>query len=545
MSVETHFSDIQSVITIELNKAKWQILVAVAWFTDDLLYNKLEDALKQGITVTLILNDDDINQFSGLNFEQLVNKGAEIYLYDSKEDIMHQKFCIIDNNIVLSGSYNWTKRAANRNTENLIVFKNEKDTITNFTKQFSELLTKSKKFTKRKKFNTSDSLIIDDFIPITPKIVEKEQSVSSEKFVSQDYTNPDLIPFRLNEKWGFCDKNRNIKIPLIFDDARPYSEGIAAIRVNDLWGFIDTEGTKICDCKFNNVKDFRNGYASVQRGWRIRAGTYIKDGQKHRKFGFSNYPNDLKNYWGCINRSGEIIIKLENYDLGEYSDGLFNYYNHVRGWGYLDNKNEIVIEPKYSAAEPFSEGIGCVKKRYSKYDKNTPKNTCFFINSTDEILFERGFYRLDSFYKGYAPFEIYTEVGNFNCCGLMDKNGNFIIKPQYTNIGKKFNQGCIAVEKKILTGRFEGEYELKWGFVGINNNIVIPFKYDQAGYFNNGRSPVRNDEKSKYGYINMEGKLVIDYIFESGYPFKNDLAQVKIGGQKGYIDVKGNQYWEN
>jgi hypothetical protein len=374
-------------------------------------------------------------------------------------------------------------------------------------------------------------LIIDDFIPITPKIVEKKQSVLSEEFVSQDYTNPDLIPFRVNEKWGFCDKNRNIKIPLIFDDARPYSEGIAAIRVNDLWGFIDTEGMKICDCNFNNVKDFKNGYAAVQSGW---------------KYGLRNHPKNLKDDWGIINRSGVIIIETEYRTIGEYSSGLFNFSETPLNKGYLDKKNKIVIDSLYSEAEPFSDGIACIKNRRSpyiknliQYDKNKPENICFFINNNNEVLFDRGFKSLSSFSNGYAPVEC---NGNF---GLIDIYGQYVIKPIYMNISEKFNQGCIAVGKKILTGQFEGEYEYKWGFVDINNNIVIPFKYDKAEYFNNGRARVWNNENEKYGYINLEGKLVINYIFNYGYSFKNCLAQIRIGDQKGYIDVKGNQYWEN
>jgi len=535
MSVETHFSNIQSVIIRELNKANRQISVAVAWFTDDSLYNKLEDALRRGIKVNLILNDDDINQFSGLNFENLVNIGAEIYLYDSNEDTMHQKFCVIDNDIVLSGSYNWTKRAANRNTENLIVFNNERDTILNFKKQFEELKLKSKKFIKKEKFNIRNDLIIDEFFPSTPIISVKPEIDLSAESITYEYKNPDLIPFRVDVKWGYCDKKRNVKIPLLFDESRPYCEGIAAIKVNDKWGFIDSEGKKICDCIYSRVTNFKNGYASVQ---------------------FSKYFTDMDVYnWGIINRSGAIIIETKYHFIGEYSSGLFNFSNNPMAKGYLDKKNEVAINPIYSGAEPFSEGIACIKNRNSQYDKNLsqydkskPENICFFINNNKEVLFDRGFKSLSSFNNGYAPVEIHNSNDYHGNFGLIDIHGQYVIKPDYIDIGKKFNQGRIAVSKKIFTGRYEGEYEQKYGFVDINNNVLIPFKFDDAGDFNNNRAPVRHDlngKFGKYGYINMEGKLIIDFIFEYGYSFKDNLAQVKIGGQKGYIDVNGNQYWED
>lgn len=528
MSVETHFSNIQSVIIRELNKANRQILVAVAWFTDDLLYNKLEEALRQGIKVNLILNDDDINQFSGLNFENLVNKGAEIYLYDSNEDTMHQKFCVIDHDIVLAGSYNWTKRAANRNTENLIVFNNERDTALNFKKQFEELMAKSKKFNKKRKFNTSDNLIIDDFVPITPKIVEKAKNSFFDEYISQDYLNPDLIPFRVGEKWGFCDKNRNIKIPLLFDDARPFCEGIAAINIKGeggfldkgRWGFIDSDGRKICDCIYSEAKDFKNGYASVK------------------------LTRSFVEKWGSINRKGDIIIPIEKNYCGEFSNGLFVYQESIMRWGFLDTKNNIIIEPKYRRADSFSIGFAKVQRSFL-HQKPEPldANYFFFINIKNEILFDRGFYKANSFYGGYASIGIKSEEAFFNKKGLIDNKGNYVITPQYQAIDDKFNQGRIAVSKKFKQG--ELNYVEKWGFVDVNNNQVIPFKFDHAGYFNNNRAPVRNDEKKKYGYINMEGKVVIDFIFEYGYSFRDNLAKVKIGSQNGYIDIHGNQYWED
>ena len=49
---------------------------------------------------------------------------------------MHHKFCIIDNNILFNGSYNWTYYAENRNRENLILFTELPEVIGDFKKEF-------------------------------------------------------------------------------------------------------------------------------------------------------------------------------------------------------------------------------------------------------------------------------------------------------------------------------------------------------------------------------------------------------------------------
>ena len=52
--------------------------------------------------------------------------------------VMHNKFCIIDNQVVLQGSYNWTKNAETRNDESVTVLRNPKR-ASDFSVQFKQL----------------------------------------------------------------------------------------------------------------------------------------------------------------------------------------------------------------------------------------------------------------------------------------------------------------------------------------------------------------------------------------------------------------------
>jgi hypothetical protein len=45
-----------------------------------------------------------------------------------------------------------------------------------------------------------------------------------------------------NGKFGFIDSFGNYAIRPVFDDARPFSEGVAAVRVSGRWGYIDKKG---------------------------------------------------------------------------------------------------------------------------------------------------------------------------------------------------------------------------------------------------------------------------------------------------------------
>jgi len=134
---EAHFQDIQNQILAELDNAKISIRVIMAWFTNEDLFSKLLEKSKQGVDVQLAIYDDGVNKKHGVDFSQLphvmIKRGK-------KGGLMHDKFCVIDNQIVITGSYNWTNNAEFRNDENITVEK-DPDQATRFSLEFKRLTT--------------------------------------------------------------------------------------------------------------------------------------------------------------------------------------------------------------------------------------------------------------------------------------------------------------------------------------------------------------------------------------------------------------------
>ena len=115
------------------------IKVAVAWFTNDILFLTLISKLKQGVSVELVVNDDSINRSedSNVDFDEFVDSGGILHWVPASK-LMHQKFCIVDNRLVLNGSYNWTNKAE-YNSENITLFDNDTQIVADFNSQFSQL----------------------------------------------------------------------------------------------------------------------------------------------------------------------------------------------------------------------------------------------------------------------------------------------------------------------------------------------------------------------------------------------------------------------
>lgn len=139
MQTEALFENIATRLEQELSEAEQSIYIAVAWFTNPRLFNALLDKAKQGITVQLLISNDPINQQSPIDYSQLNIGNSVAYLIgDGKDDLMHNKFCVIDEYTVINGSYNWSKKAE-RNHENIIITTGDSVLAQSFIKQFKKI----------------------------------------------------------------------------------------------------------------------------------------------------------------------------------------------------------------------------------------------------------------------------------------------------------------------------------------------------------------------------------------------------------------------
>lgn len=92
-----------------------------------------------GIKIQLIINNDLINNGGYcLNFNELIeNENVELSLVEYPH-LLHHKFVIIDDNLLITGSYNWT-RFSSKNYENMVVIKDE-EIVEQFKDEFNELI---------------------------------------------------------------------------------------------------------------------------------------------------------------------------------------------------------------------------------------------------------------------------------------------------------------------------------------------------------------------------------------------------------------------
>jgi len=158
----------QKAIIKNINQAQAFINIAMYVFTDKEIALPLVKAQERGVKVRLYLDKDQVEyQYSQSRF--LVQKGIKTRVSSNKY-IMHNKFAIIDNRLLLTGSYNWTFSANNRNDENLIVI-DDPEIIEIFQNQFVNLWTKKYSLERTRQLYKIAKV---DFLPTSPTSAKLE-----------------------------------------------------------------------------------------------------------------------------------------------------------------------------------------------------------------------------------------------------------------------------------------------------------------------------------------------------------------------------------
>lgn len=132
---QSHEKTSLSEIYRHLCNAKLSICVCVFHITYSDLAEVLIAMHKKGVQVKVITDDENVNEESQV--AKLKDNGI-IVRTDNSSSFMHHKFTVIDHQIVIHGSFNWTLGAITGNLENVLIT-NDADVARNFQEEFDSL----------------------------------------------------------------------------------------------------------------------------------------------------------------------------------------------------------------------------------------------------------------------------------------------------------------------------------------------------------------------------------------------------------------------
>jgi phosphatidylserine/phosphatidylglycerophosphate/cardiolipin synthase-like enzyme len=125
-----------SAIVREIRNARSEILVQADSFTSRPIAEALLDAAKRKIRIEVVLDrSQESAKYSSADF--VAHAGIPTYV-DSQHGIAHNKIMIIDRETLITGSFNFTKAAEEKNAENMLVLKGNKPLVNRYLLNFTE-----------------------------------------------------------------------------------------------------------------------------------------------------------------------------------------------------------------------------------------------------------------------------------------------------------------------------------------------------------------------------------------------------------------------
>lgn len=123
-------------IVRELHSAKSEILVQAYSFTSKPIAKALLDAKKRGLKVVVVLDKSQRREkYTSADF--VAHAGIPTFI-DDKHAIAHNKILIIDRLTLITGSFNLTNAAEEKNAENLLVLKGNRALVDRYLRNFEE-----------------------------------------------------------------------------------------------------------------------------------------------------------------------------------------------------------------------------------------------------------------------------------------------------------------------------------------------------------------------------------------------------------------------
>ena len=101
-----------------------------------MLFNELKKKKQQGVTIEIVLDNNEKNKNAEFDIDKEFSPHW-ITIQSQYKNYMHEKFCVIDLQTVIHGTFNWTK-AANFNKEHISIDRN-RETAESFANEFIEL----------------------------------------------------------------------------------------------------------------------------------------------------------------------------------------------------------------------------------------------------------------------------------------------------------------------------------------------------------------------------------------------------------------------
>lgn len=332
--------------------------------------------------------------------------------------------------------------------------------------------------------------------------------------------------------YGFMDVHGRWVVAPNYDDALPFSEGLAAVRHGAKWGYVDATGRRVIELRFSAATPFSEGVAAVAVGEGQQfidpSGSTVIAGPFERAFPFHGglAAVQIGGQWGFIDRSGAVIVTPQFDEIDERTLREFDW-THLpcfseglcaaragELWGYINRSGAWAIAPRFEQASWFREGLAAVRVASSEENAKTG-----FIDRRGHWIIEPRFESALWFSGGRAIAMVGRPPANDApaVTGSQKEDGNGNAAAGLALSLVLIDAAGREVAELLPQAEELSEDDLLAAYISI---------WPDLDYFADGLVPAHSG--GQWGYRDRHGEWLIKPRFDVALPFRHGVAVVGI-----------------
>lgn len=388
---------------------------------------------------------------------------------------------------------------------------------------------------------------------------------------SLSYKEGELL-VKQNEKYGVINIKGNKIVEIKYDkiavdeyytdeNRYRYAGYIVSITTEEgyRYGYLNHKGKEILKTEYNDIsrvteiQDDENSYLicakNGQYGITKNKDTMIENEYQSIRYDATNkvFVIEKSKKYGIANLDGTIIVPVQYNQID--ITGIYLYAQNEQGITvYNSNGTQANIDSHVSILNTSNE-------KYKIRINNENGTKYGVINQEGKQLIEEKYNYIEYLYDNY--FIVSNENGKL---GIIDDKENIKIEINNDSLQKIQDTDLIQTTltgtktTQIYSKAMEKICEMQNATVEVEDDDIKIYNESEIKYFSKEGKELKNTqvysnnklcvkvEDKKYGFVDMDGNLVVDYQYDKAYEFNSyGFAAVKKDGKWGAINEQGEE----
>ena len=404
---------------------------------------------------------------------------------------------------------------------------------------------------------------IDDFSDGLAKVGKKEYGYGfidreMNLVIPMKYENADrfmngVAKVKKDGSWLYIDKRGNetdiqLNLPdMEYQEIGEFHEGMCKVstlklgfmdlayysdyeNIAGIWGFVNEQGKEIIPPQFIYAEDFYNGVAFVCKGeWTI-------DKKWDNKYNSGRYWTETE-MWGAIDKEGNEVIPFIFDEIKHFWDTEDVFIAHYGGWdnghwGVIDNRGNWLAEPIFEDIDyEYKNGLFAFYKE-DRWDDDVPLG--IYDTKQKKVIFEPQFLDVSFIDDDWIKVEVFDDELGRNVEKIIDING----KERFHSIYSSIRTWKKPYEVIIRDSNGESH-----GLIDEDGTVILPCQqsFDGISY---EKKLIKFEESGNQGLQDFEGNVILNPKFYEIRLLDKPVFIIKKGNADNYVEGMVNRKGE-